>query len=184
MNDATESFKELESLKAKAKELGLSFSGNISAKTLRQKINEYESTEEDEEVEAIEEEPEKLTKADTLKLMKEARKLNRVIITCHNPVKAKLTGTLATAGNSIIATETKYIKFDQPWHVSTIMLNSLREKKYLSHYSYKDSVTGNTVTRNKLLPEYTIQELPPLSKDDLTTLAKKQAIRSSEESAI
>lgn len=104
---------------------------------------------------------------------KDALKLVRCIITCNNKNKTSYTGEIFTARNGVIEEVKKFIPFGVPTHVPTILLNMIKEKQY-QMFRKEKLPNGNTVTRPYLVPEYNIQELPPLTSEELEAIKRKQ----------
>ena len=163
-------------LKDKADLLGVKYSPNISETTLAKRVKEaleegYKSQEAKELDEAA--------NTERLAAIKEANRLVRCIVTPTNPVKSNLPGVIMAVSNNIVGSFRKFIQFNTEYHVPYIIFKALKDKKEMYHYTTK--VDGKEVTRNKLMPQYNITELPPLTQEELTALAKKQALRSGEE---
>lgn len=108
-----------------------------------------------------------------VKLSKEALKLVRCIVTCNNKNKTSYSGEIFSARNAVIDEVKKYIPFNVPTHVPTILLNMIREKQ-LQMFKKEKLNNGTTVTRSYLTPEYNIQELPPLTAAELEAIKQKQ----------
>lgn len=104
---------------------------------------------------------------------KEAMKLTRCEINCNNKNKTSLTGEIFCARNAVIPEVKKFIPFGTPTHVPEILLNMIREKKY-QMFRKEKLPNGNQITRSYLIPEYTIQELPPLTAAELEAIKQKQ----------
>lgn len=104
---------------------------------------------------------------------KEALKLVRCIVTCNNKNKTSYSGEIFSARNAVIDEVKKYIPFNVPTHVPTILLNMIREKQ-LQMFKKEKLNNGTTVTRSYLTPEYNIQELPPLTAAELEAIKQKQ----------
>lgn len=189
----------LESLKQEAELIGMPVPGNISAETLAAKISEFkkEKAEKAAAEKAKGPSPQETaanvvnsstgvmrnSNADLEDRSRAAKLLHRVIVTCHDPSKTSLPGQIFTVGNSTFGTEKKYVKFGEPWHISTMMLNAIKEKNFLQHYADKDKRTGRAITRSRLVPAYSVQTLPALTTAELEDLARKQSLRATEEAA-
>ena len=104
--------------------------------------------------------------------LREANRLVRVQITCNNKNKNSLNGEIFTVCNSKLSTIKKYIPYGVPTHIPLIMLNMIKEKEYQSFR--KERVNGFMVTKPHMIPEYNIQELPPLTSEELEAIKKKQ----------
>jgi len=114
-----------------------------------------------------------------LKLKKEALALVRVRITCMNPAKKDWEGEFFTIGNSFIGIK-RYVPFnaEDGWHVERILLNALKERKYQAFIKKKNKGGTSTVV-TKLVPEFAIEILEPLTEDELKELAQQQAMAGS-----
>ncbi len=170
---------ELENLKSRAEKLGVKFHPSISAEKLREKIKAYQA---DGEGEAGEAEPkaEDTTENPSLKklrLKREALKLVRVRITCMNPAKKEWEGEIITVANNAVGTVKRYVPFntEDGWHVEHILLEQLRQRQCQIFVTEKDS-RGNKVRKGKLIREFAIEVLPPLTEEELAELAQRQAL--------
>lgn len=178
----------LSSLKEEARLLGVSISGNVSEETLVERIRlakEQQATKERPETNTPKSNApvidEAVLKANEAKAaaeqkIREARQLRRVIVTCHDPRKAKYTAEKFSVGNSGF-TETKVVKFGQPWHVPAIMIDHIKSITYTSFYEIPGE-HGLKIKKSRLLPAYSVTELPPLTLEELKALDKAQKIRS------
>lgn len=123
--------------------------------------------------------PRKLTKNEKIHQMRlEARKLVRVRITCHNPNKAELEAEYFTFGNDYVSI-TRLVPFETEWHVEQALLDMIREKKYQHFYSKKNGPGMPETREAKLVREYAIEILPPLTPEELADLRSQQAINNS-----
>ena len=173
---------ELENLKSRAEKLGVKFHPSISAEKLREKIKAHQADGEGEAGEAGEAEPkaEDTTENPSLKklrLKREALKLVRVRITCMNPAKKEWEGEIITVANNAVGTVKRYVPFniEDGWHVEHILLEQLRERQCQIFVSEKDS-RGNKVRKGKLIREFAIEVLDPLTEEELRDLAQRQAM--------
>ena len=103
---------------------------------------------------------------------KRAMKLERVIITCNNKNKTSYQGEIFCAKNAFIPEVKKFVPFGVPTHVPHILMSMIREKQYQTFF--KKKVNGVTQTESKLIPEYNIQELPPITSEELNAIRQKQ----------
>lgn len=169
---------ELTTLKARADLLGVSYHPSIGVDKLREKINakladEAPSTQPETAATVGEE----TAAAKKLRLQREAMALVRIRVTCMNPNKKEWEGELFTVGNANVRTITKYVPFnaDEGWHVPQILLNQLRERECQVFTTVKDE-KGNNVRKGKLIKEFAIEVLPPLTPAELKDLAQRQAM--------
>lgn len=105
-------------------------------------------------------------------VFKRAMKLVRCQITCNNPNKRNYQGEIFSARNSMINEVKKYVPFNVPTHIPSILFNMIKEKQLQTFYIEK--VNGNQIKRVKLIPEYNIQELPPLTTEEYNAIRQKQ----------
>lgn len=163
----------IESLKNKAKMLGITFHPTIGVDKLREKINEKMAGQPDvDPVNSGITEESKYKKR--VEKVKEASKLVRVRIGSMDPNKKDWPGEIFSVGNSTVGFFKKYIPYGEEWHVPQIILNTIKSKKMLSYTSTKDS-KGRLVKRTRQVLAYTIDYLEPLTPDELAQLAKIQA---------
>lgn len=165
---------ELALLKTKADRLGIQYHPSIGVEKLREKINA-----------AMTEEPEVpvvvqpvVNEQDVKRsLMNEANKLIRVRITCMNPTKKDWEGELFTVSNSVVGTQKRYVPFNAPdgWHVPQMMLNMIQERQCQVFYNEKSKL-GTTVRKGKLIKEFAVEILNPLTREELKDLAQQQAM--------
>jgi hypothetical protein len=199
---------ELTVLKARAKAIGVPFHPNIGLETLREriaeklrakdlkniklepgapKINEVEATEP-----VTDYSPEEIANGyanrDTSKLTKqqlrnesirEANKLVRIRVVNMNPNKREWAGEIITVSNSVVGTFRKFIPFKntEGYHVPQIILQALRERQC---QIFVNGTTSNNqrIKRPVLIPEFSIDVLPPLTVEELKELAQRQAMAS------
>ena len=172
---------ELEALKARANLLGVKFHPSISLEKLREKVNAAVTSEGDaasEEVVKASEEPKQETIGEKRKRLKaEALKLVRIRLTCLNPAKKEWEGEIITVGNSLIGSVKKFVPFnaDDGWHVPHVIYQQLKERQCQIFYTATDA-RGNKVRKGKLIKEFAIEVLPPLTKEELEELARRQAM--------
>ena len=173
---------ELENLKSRAEKLGVKFHPSISAEKLREKIKAAQtegegSVGEQPEVKSATGANEESPAAKKLRLKREALKLVRVRITCMNPAKKEWEGEIITVANNAVGTVKRYVPFniEDGWHVEHILLEQLRERQCQIFVSEKDS-RGNKVRKGKLIREFAIEVLEPLTEEELAELAQRQAM--------
>lgn len=158
----------LELLKEKAESLGVEYNSNVSVKTLAKLIKEFEEREAQDDG---------LTNNERIQqTLDEATKLVRVIITPMDSAKRDYQGDVFSAGNATVPTMTKYIPFGVEWHVPQIILNTIKEKVMNKFIAKKDE-RGREYREYLEAKAYSIQELPPLTKEELAELAKSQEMR-------
>jgi len=195
-NDASDNTpSELDLLKERATMMGVKFSSQIGAEKLKLKIQEHQtkpvkpvSLEQADgilngiDVEA-ESEGAKVTETNgqrRVRLRKDASQLVRCRITNMNPIKGSLKGEILSVGNAAIGSIKKFIPYnaENGWHVPQLLLTQLKNRKYMSHFEIK--VKGQRIKKHKLIPEFAIETLPPLTAKELQDLARQQAINAGE----
>ena len=166
---------ELDNLKARAKELGISYSPNIGEEALRKKIEAVE-------IKPIEAEPitEKQKQQAKLRVdvRKEALRLVRCRISNNDPAKRDLQGDYYTVANQLIGKVTKYVPFRgkaaESYHIPYCIYRMLIAKKYISITAAQGN-NLNSTSRAQELPGFNIEILDPLTPEQLQQLAKEQA---------
>ncbi len=189
---------ELDVLKERAVKLGITFNPTIGVEKLADKIdrklnpekynkenaNKVEATDTTETVTTAaivipkknSYKPEsKLEK--TNRLRKDSARLIRVNISCMNPNKKEYEGEIFTVSNSVVGTFKKYIPFntEDGYHIPNIIYKHLKERQCQVFYTVKGP-KGNKVRKGKLIKEFAIEVLPNLTRDELKSLATKQAM--------
>jgi hypothetical protein len=172
---------ELEVLKARADKLGIKYHPTIGLEKLREKVNgalagEPAAEDEPPAAEAVAAEKETLGQRNK-RLKLEASRLVRIRLTCMNPNKREWPGELFTVSNKVVGTFKKMIPFDneEGYHVPHIIYEQLVARQCQIFVTVKDS-RGNKGRKGKLIKEFNIEVLPPLTKDQLADLAQQQAI--------
>lgn len=114
-----------------------------------------------------------------MRKLREATKLIRCIVTNRNPMKASWEGEIFSVGNDIVGSIKKYVPFglEEGYHVPQMILNTLKEKECTVFVDKK--VNGEKVKVGKLIKEYGIEILDPLTPDELSQLATEQKSRGS-----
>lgn len=112
-----------------------------------------------------------------------AMRLHRVRITNLDPNDSALPGAIKTVYNKFCGKVSKYIPFGEEnelgYHVPEILLNSMREERYPMRKEIKTKGQSFGVKQYKtvLMPRFAIEELPPLTKEEVESLAKDQKAR-------
>ena len=202
MNDATESVEkdevevidELALLKQRADVMGVAYHPNIGIEKLKAKLADkmegITREESDEEIATINDAEEAMAADVFTPLMTEtpaqlkakrkqdALRLVRIRMTSMNPSKANMKGEIFSVGNAELGMIKKYIPFnaEQGWHVPNIILQELQQRKFLNHFEVK--IDGKTVNRHRLIPEYAIEILSPLTETELNELKQRQIMAS------
>jgi len=173
---------ELDSLRARADILGVSYRHNTGVDKLRKLVNRALEPTEDEEVAAPRVANATLTKSQAVAaIRKEASKLVRIRITCMNPNKKNWEGEIFSVGSAKLGTFKKYVPFDAPdgWHVPNIIFDMIKERKCSVFYT-ATAPSGAKTRKSKLVQEFSIDVLPPLTPEEIRNLARQQALVSDE----
>jgi hypothetical protein len=168
----------LNHLKKQADTLGIQYHPNIGIEVLKERIATKMA--EDKAVTTnttlSSEDINKLSEEQRIKYIRnQASKLVRVRIACMNPNKKEWEGEIFTVQNDYF-TFKKFVPFNVDWHIPQMMLNMIKERKHQIFRDRKDQF-GRTITTGHLVPEFTIEELPPLTQEELKDLAIMQAKR-------
>ena len=162
---------ELAALKARADLMGIPYSPNIGLDALRKKVN---AKLESEEAPTAKSTGSKAKSRGDLR--KEAAKLVRIRLTNMNPNKKDWEGEFFTAGNAMVGSFTKFVPFnigEDGYHVPQIILNQIRERKFMIFEKVK-GVGDVEIKRPRLVPEFAIEVLSPLTEKELKELAQRQ----------
>lgn len=178
---------ELTMLKQRASQMGIKFSPKIGVDSLRDKVNAAIKGEAEpkEEVSDDSNEPvisETQRKANLRqKMQKEQMKLVRVRITNMNPHKKNLAGEIFTVASKYLGIVKKFVPYGEAtedgYHIPYVMLNQLKARKFLSIKTRRDRTNGNIIVDQRWAPEFAIEELEPLTPNELKELASSQAAK-------
>lgn len=171
---------ELVTLKARADLLGVGYHPSIKLDKLREKVNAAVSSSDSGVAMITNTIPEESTEARRNRKRKEAIELVRVRITCMNPAKKEWDGEIISSGNSLIGTFTKFVPFnaEEGYHLPRVIYEQLVERQCQIFVSVRDA-RGNTSRKGKLIKEFSIEVLPPLTPLELKDLAQRQAVSKS-----
>jgi len=106
-----------------------------------------------------------------------AGRLVRVRVTCMNPAKKNWTGEIISVGSNKLGTYKKFIPFnlEEPYHVPWIIYEELKNRECRVVTTVK-LPNGQEVNRYKLVKEFAVELLPPLTKEELHELKQRQAM--------
>lgn len=166
---------ELDVLKSRADKMGIKYHPSIGLETLKEKVNS--ALQPQEETNVSTEDTKETPNQRRVRLKKEANKLIRIRLSCHNPNKREWEGEIITVANSLVGTIKKFVPFDAEdgWHVPQFIYNVLKARKYQAFKTTRDE-RGNTRRVGYLANEFSIEVLPPLTEKELKELARKQAM--------
>jgi hypothetical protein len=169
---------ELEVLKARADRLGISYHPSIKVEKLREKLEKEMSGEVPEKAaptKVVKEEETEAQRNNRKRL--EANELIRIRVTCMNPQKKDWDGEIFTTGNAIVGTIKKYVPFnaDEGWHVPRMIYQQMLERQCQVFYTVTNR-NGVKTRAGKLIREFNIEVLPPLTVEELKEIAQRQAM--------
>lgn len=172
---------ELAALKQRADMLGLTYHPSIGVEKLREKVNAAlappEETKPAADPASAEEES---VAARHNRLKREATALVRIRVACMNPAKKEWEGEIFSVGNSVVGSLTKYVPFnaEDGWHVPQMILQMIQDRQCQIFYTVADA-RGNKVRKGKLIKEFSVEILDPLTPEELHDLAQRQAMANS-----
>lgn len=160
-----EEYDEFNSLRIQARQLGIKFGPATKIETLRKKIQEVINP--DWNKDYIEQKK---------KYIDQNKALVRVKITDYDPADINQNGIYITFANQVLGKMRYYVPIAgvaaESWHLPRAIVNVLKDMKYT-----KKQVNANN--KKKPIswvnaPKFLIEELPPLTKEELEELAIKQ----------
>ena len=115
-----------------------------------------------------------------LKAKQRAERLIRCIITNRNPLKQSWEGEIIAVSNDLIGMQRKFVPFslEEGYHLPQIIVDTLKDKECTVFVNSKTK-NGEKVKIGKLIKEYAIEILPPLTEKELEELGRQQAARGS-----
>lgn len=162
---------ELELLKGRADDMGISYHPAIGIEKLKAKIEEAN--------EPVKVDTAAKSSSDKRKEhIKEATKLVRVRIVNMNPNKRDWPGEIFTASNRVVGTIKKYVPYDTEWHVPNFIYKMIKARKFRVTKEVSDG-KGGKITQNRFMPEFSVEVLPQLTEQELKELATVQAKKGS-----
>jgi len=160
---------ELELLKGRADDMGIKYHPSISLEKLKVKIEEASEPKETTKVPATKNERRKA-------YIDEANKLIRVRVVNMNPNKRDWKGEFITVSNNVVGTIKRYVEFDVEWHVPNFVYKTLLSRKFRITKEESDG-KGGKISKNRFMPEFSVEVLPQLTEQELKALAADQAKR-------
>lgn len=109
-------------------------------------------------------------------------RLIRCRIQNMNPAKKEWPGEIVSVGSAKLGTFKKYIPFNspEPYHIPKIIYDMLVDKECTIFYTTKDD-RGNSIRKGRLVREYAIEILPDLTAEELSDLARTQALKAGQQ---
>lgn len=166
---------DLINLKAQADELGIKYSPNISAATLQQRINALVGGEDSSDASGEITPVPVLSQAEKIKqIRKEALRLVRVIVTPMDISKRDYHGEIFQFSNRILSAK-RFVQFGHATHVEAVLLEQIKQRQMRQTIPE----TRDKAPESRLMPAFAVQELPPLTAQELAELAQAQQARNS-----
>lgn len=112
---------------------------------------------------------------------KELNRLVRCRVTCMNPTKREWEGEIISVGSAKHGTFKKFVPFDgREWHIPKVIYDELKSRKCTVFHTVTDA-RGQKIRKGRLIDEFAIDVLPPLSPKELDQLKKEQALANNNE---
>jgi hypothetical protein len=177
---------ELTLLKQRADMLGIKYHPNSGVEKLKVKIeaklNPSSTPATKETVKAKNKAKQKLylthdefIKERSSQIRKNINRLVRIRVSCMNPNKKEWEGEIISVGSAKLGTFKKFVPFnsEEGWHVPNIIYEAMKERKYSSFTTVRGP-RGEKIRKGKLVPEFNIEVLPPLTPKEIKELAQRQ----------
>ena len=175
---------ELTLLKQQADQLGVPYSNNIGLETLKARVKaKLEGTPDPTVAPAGSEgpAPEESESQKRIRIQAEQMRLVRLRITNMDPSKADLQGEFVTVQNRYIGTVKKFVPFGEAsengYHVPWCIYQFLVDKKFNQVKTRKGRDPREVKIEQRMVREYSLEILPPLTREELAQLAASQAAR-------
>ena len=179
---------ELTTLKARADRMGVTYHPSIGVEKLREKLAAAMSGESKTDVVPDSDTAPVSTSAAPVesvaqrrqRMKREALRLVRIRVSCMNPAKKEWDGELFTVGNNLVGSVSKFVPFnaEDGWHVPHIMLEAMQARQ-CQVFTTTKTVNGVSIRQGKLIKEFAIEILDPLTPEELHDLAQRQAMAGS-----
>ena len=183
-NENTSMSDELTLLKAQADTLGIEYSNNIGVESLKKRIAAKLNPETEASDDALVEKGKAKveTQQERDMCIREEQRLDHLkLVRCRianmNPAKGDLKGEIITVGNKYLGTIKKFVPFGEAgesYHLPRIMVDELKAREFNQVRTRKGN-KGQTIIEQRLVKEYNIVELEPLTEKELAELARQQA---------
>lgn len=182
----------LSMLKQRARLMGIQFSNNIGIEALRERIDQKMDSDKSPEpaqvaapINALTGEVKAHVKPMTEEqqirhdLQRDELKLIRLRISNLDPKKKGLPGEIFTVANEFLGTVKKFVPYgeftEDGYHVPYIIYRQLQERKFLHIQTTTNKLNGQLMVKSAMVKEFSLEVLPPLTQDELTSLAAAQA---------
>ena len=180
-----ETVETLKELKAQADLMGIKYPVNANVKKMVELIDEHKKSLEEENTETTSTSSTSVSQTPRTNkigsVLDEAMKLIHVRVTVNNPSKQSREGEIISAGNAVIGFVSKFVPYqpafyENGYHIPKIILDAMKEMKHTRYPKKKDrfNATMDDYDKARLVPDFTIEELPPLTEQELKELAEYQ----------
>lgn len=172
---------ELKLLKEQADQMEVTYHPSIGIPTLRAKIAAALNAPAPVAPAEKEEAPAETAMAKANRLRAESLRLIRVVVNCMNPAKQSWESEPISVSNAVVGTVKKLIPFnlEAGYHIPYIIYLALKERQCAIRTTVKDPRTGVDTPKMRLIKEFNIVVLDPLTKEELAELATQQAVNNS-----
>jgi restriction endonuclease S subunit len=164
---------DLETIRTRAKELGVAFHPAQKAETIQQNIDKFLS-----EKETLETKPapkQETPEEAEARHLQEAVALIPITVTSMDPADAQTTGVLVSVGNRKLGQITKAIPFGYKWYMPKILVQHMEAQMFCRSSMVPTGVPGTPERLNtQWLKKYAIQYHPMPTQEELEELAKLQ----------
>jgi hypothetical protein len=185
MTDTITTPTELEVLKQRADQMGITYHPSIGVDALRDKVNaKLNGTTEPAQNITVNINSEFVPSPAALKMAEDQRinyirknalRLVRVRISCMNPNKKEWDSELFSVQNDILSAK-RLVPFNVDWHVEQCILDMIEDRTCTAFKNRKDQY-GRVHTDPYQIKEFAVTVLPPLTEDELEDLRQQQAMR-------
>lgn len=180
---------ELTLLRQRADTMGLAYHPSIKLETLRKKIQEALDKQSPAKTDGYrtnvtddEDEPDEAPRDTEAQMRKRVREDALRLVRCRiynlNPEKRDLHGEIITVANKVIGTVAKMIPFgeatDNGYHIPWVIYKNLKARQFQS-INTKKTKEGTLEIIRRMVPEYNIEIMEPLTAEELEELALRQA---------
>ena len=159
---------ELETVRAKATELGIDYHPAMKAETIQKLIDAKVGPDLDAPVSAVE-----TAEHQEDRQLKECLALIPVTITSMDPADSAVTAVTISVGNRKLGQITKVIPFGHKWYMPKILVDHMRSQQFCRS-SMIPVPGGQERLQTQWIQKYAIQEHPQPTPEELAALAKLQ----------
>jgi hypothetical protein len=160
---------DLESVRARAKELGVSYHPAQKAETILANIEEFLANK-------LPDAPKPESSAQMLKRLQESSlALIPVTVTSMDPADAGIPSVMISVGNKVLGQVSKVIPFGHKWYMPKILVEELEAKRFIRS-SMVPMPGGKERLDQQWIPKYAVIRHPMPTQQELDELAKQQAL--------